>query len=241
MSVCLLAGATLSSCLKDSDSDSSDNMLFAYLTVGQQDANNIYTLYADGGGIIYPSAESVYNLTESYSGLKDVERCYFCMTYSDNDYSTDTNGEPVIRNATLKSGVKIPVDSILSVSVADSLGISQKDSLFSASEFEAFWGYRGYLTAVMDLSYTANSSGTIDPTVSLVCDSIRTDSLFLTLCYNRHAAGSAIYGVSTFIRSYTLTQFRDQIPGSDSIQVMVNLQGTSGKKCKISREDLSFR
>lgn len=237
LSVCLLMGTTLTGCLDEDDPDNSEKILYAYMTVGDQDADNVYTLYADGGGIIYPTPASVYALTESYSGLSDIERCYFGMTYQKENYSTDGNGNMIVRNATLKYGITIPVDTIMSAEMADSLKVTSSDSLYQASDWEGFWGYRGYLTATMNLGYSYNSSGTIEPTVTMVCDSIRTDSLFVTLCYNRHASVS--YGTSTFIRSYSLNRFEGKIPGTDSILVIARMKGLSGKKFKIGREDLT--
>ncbi len=238
LSVCLLAGTTLTSCL-DEENSASDRYLWAYVTVGELSADNVYTLYPDGGGVIYPSASSVYSLTGAYNGLSEYERCYIYMSYTESNYSTDADGLMVICGGTMKSGLTVAVDSVLTLEEATAAGVNAEDSIFSASALNGFWGYRGYLTAVTEVGYCYATSGAIEPTQKMVCDSIKTDSLFVSLYNNRHVTqGTPTYGTASFLRSYRLTDFQGLIPGSDSIVVKMNLAGTTGATIKIGREDL---
>lgn len=238
----MLAGVAFlsTSCLSNEESDPQAT---CYVTIDGNYPN--YKLYADGGGIITPTAESVNSLTSS-KGFGNFKRAAFGMTYKTANVTTDEiTGQTYIKDAQLTEGQLFPVNEIKTKLEAETELISSEDSTFAITEFTQVWAYNGYLTTLVRGYYSTDASGNgLYPTTNLVYDpsSLTTDAITFKMYYNRHSAQSAaIGGASSFATSYSLEDLVNIIPGSEDVKVTIQPdRGADPVTITVSRKNFKF-
>lgn len=228
------------SCLSNEESDPQAS---CYVTIEGTYPN--YQLYADGGGIITPTVESVNALTSS-KGFGNSRRAAFGMSYKTANVTTDAvTGQTYIKDAKLIEGQIFPVNNVLTKNKAEQDLISAEDSTFAISEFTQAWAYNGYLTTLIRGYYSTDASGNgIYPTTSLVYDpsSLDTDAITLIMYYNRHSQQSAaVGGASSFATSFSLDDLVDIIPGTEDVTVTIKPdRGAEPVSFKVTRKNFKF-
>lgn len=206
-----------------------------------------YTLYVDGGGIVYPTAQSIYDICGP-KGFGQNTRGAFYVNYTEDCIKVSSDGTKYIENAKLTGGLYLPVNRILTLQEADSLHLTSADSTFYINKVDNFWAYRGYLNVMVTSGYTVKNFNRIEPTFTLTynTDSIRTheNELYLKLYYNRHSDKTgASSATDQFVESFPLSDLGPMIPGNDSVLVSfeydVDVDKTRTLSMKVSRTDFS--
>lgn len=216
----------LVSCLKNDPVTSTT--ITGYFTIDGTYPN--YTLYRDGGGIIYPTPQSVADVT-SGKGLGNIHRAQIAINY-DFDQVTEPQpgqkGEVIVKNARIVGLVPIDEQNILTNETAQEKNILATDSLFDVITVYQPWYSRFYLTLPVNAYYSVNTSlqKAITPTVNLVChsDSISTNRVALNVCYNQHSKKdeSSKYYKENFLTSYNISNLLRQTPGNDTVNVVLH-------------------
>lgn len=216
----------LVSCLKNDPVTSTT--ISGYFTIEGTYPN--YTLYMDGGGIIYPTPESVSSITKG-KGFGNIHRAGMAIRY-DFDQVTEPQpgqkGEPIVKNARIEAYQELFERSILSTEAAQEKNILAADSLFDVVKATKLWYYHNYLNFEVSgfISADQNTRTEIMPSLNLVChsDSISANRLAFNACYNQHSKKDdwSHFGPYTLHTSYNITNLLRQTPGNDSINVVLH-------------------
>lgn len=226
----------LASCI--GEQEESPAYIGGYYTI-TGDMSTGYTLYQDGGGIVNPDMQTIYQQVGK-DGFANRERAYLIFSYKEENLR-DVEGGCIISGAQLMDGNYIPMGDFISVDDARDKNIVSTDSLFNVSRIVGAWVYRGYLTTTNSVQYAIKDQKEIYPTTTLVYDpaSVSDNKVSLTLCYNRHAAQTAAVGYSKDLTtSFPITDLARVVPGSDSINVTLNALGAASQTFKVGRIDL---
>lgn len=238
----LAIGTLAATCLFASCIDEEDNKHtgYGYFTItGSLVAG--YQLHQDGGGTVIPTTASVSTITngKGFEGL-EIERALLSYSYSDKDISAD---KKTIEIAEINGGSSIEVYNPLAKDQAEEKGVLEADSIFDAKSVSGIWAYRGYITIVNKSQYVLNEKkdNAVIPTFNLVYDPTEQipDQLNLTLCINEHHKKDVTpSGTSEFTNSFRLSPMLNSIPGTDSVKVSLNVQGSKAPYTfKVARKD----
>lgn len=234
MAVAMTLG--LASCVGDQEENPS--YIGGYYTISGDMATG-YTLYQDGGGIIKPDMQVIYQQVGK-TGFENHERAYLAFSYKEENIK-DVDGGCIIDGAELMTGNYIPVLKLMSVDDARDKNIISTDSLFNVSKLDGAVAYRGYLTTSMTIQPAIKDGKQVNPTATLIYDpsTVSDNKVSLTICYNRHAAKDAPVGYSgSLTASFPITDLAGVVPGNDSIDVTLNALGAASATFKIGRDDL---
>lgn len=228
--------------LASCDSGNSENTFYfdGFYTITGSNPN--YKLIEDNGTIIYPTAESVYSLTNN-QGFGSHRRIYIQAQYHQDGISIE-NGVTSVRNVTLSSISYLLESNPVSTAEAAKANINVEDSIFSIQTMQNCWVTNGYLTTIFyaPASYNPTDktlSTLINPTTNLLVetDSIADDYLVLSLLYNRHTKKDVSSTICTFGHSFDISGL--SIPGSsDSLTVKMKAQGMDSGTFRIARKQL---
>lgn len=220
----------LSSCFGD---DEPESQLTACFTV--HNSSNGAVLYMDGGNIIYPSSQSIYDLT-SGKGLGDIKRAQFSLTYTDSNVTVDSDNKVTIREAKLISGSQLPLfDIIKSTEIANSKNILENDSIDDINSINV-WAYRGYFNVMYNSNYIAKSQKAIAPSLNVIVEPNTMDprQINVRIVNNMHKTDSKdlTAGNYTFTNSYDITylQNNENLHGVDSLTLNISID-----KCKVEK------
>lgn len=228
-----IAAMLVTSCLKD---EKNDTVTFTgFFTITGSMPN--YKLIEDGGAVVYPSAESINQLTNN-KGFENYKRAQFYGTYDQNlDMTEDEKGNVTIKNAKLLGGQYIETKKVLDVDDAKNTNVLNNDSVFSILSFKQCWIANGYINTIINGQYSAKEGKAIRPTVNLLLgeNAVTENTVSLTILYNRHSSKNEnAAGTTDFINSFDITDIK--VPGNDSILVTVNVNGATPAKVKVSRK-----
>ena len=190
-----------------------------------------YKLVQDDGTIVYPKAESVYDITKA-QGFGNHKRARFYVYFHENDVKTE-NGTTVIRNAELNNGDYLIEQKLLTEAAATEAGLLKEDSIYSINNVEC-WLANGYLTSIFSAYYDQS----IYPIANLYAKSTSDNAVTFTLLYNRHTKNDSNLGEGTFPYSFDITNF--DVPGNDSITVTFEVKDKKPSSLKVSRSDFYF-
>lgn len=208
----------------------------SYYTITGTSPN--YVLLEDGGLTVYPTIESVNAITNG-KGFGNTKRVFMTCSYDVNkDRTVDAHGKPVIKNAKLLGGQTLTTTNVLNQEEATSKNILANDSIFPVLAFRNAWVANGYLTSIVTGQYSSKGSLAINPSINLYAapEDIKTNAITFTILYNRHSTKNENpAGTLDFVNCYSLAGIN--VPGSDSINVTINVNGASPRKFKVGRED----
>lgn len=232
-----MAVMALASCNKDDDGGR--RYLSAYFTIAG-DAKSGYTLYQDGGGIIKPSLESVMSMAGK-DGFGDYERAHLSVSYKDTDIKTVEGGK-IVEGAEITAGDYLPLHFPITKAEADEKKITSSDSTFSVNRLSEVWIYRGFINTIVNANTSMKDGKRISPDLNIVYDpdKVAENKIDFTVYYNRHTsketnASSAVDFASTF----PIYKMSELIPGKDSVEVTIHIEGAKPRTVKIGRADLS--
>lgn len=196
-----------------------------------------YRLIDDFGNVFYPTSESVNQITEN-QGFTD-KRIQVYGTYdAEKDVTQDESGLYTVRNVKLQGGQYIPIVKPMSTEELNKANLLSVDSMFPIERLENCWFANGYMNTIFEAKYSANGNKYIMPSVSLyaVPDKIKENAVTLEIIYNRHSSKNTMNaGTAELIYSYDISSL--QIPGSDSVNVRVEIIGAPPYTTKVSRRD----
>lgn len=228
-----ITAVVFTSCLKESDP--ADNTVTAQGYCTFEGTWPTYIAHFDGGGTATFSTEAMTRLGEKGFASK---RAWLYISFREGDATTnETTNEISIKNANIYDGELVPVAKIMTEEEMTEKNLNVEDSLFTISRIKEAWGYRGYITTVVNGSYSYVKNVGKRPTINLVYDGIEENSLKLKLCYNRHSEKNAQFGNADFNTSFSLEGLSNLIPGTDSVKVTISAKETTDKVFKISRKD----
>lgn len=192
-----------------------------------------YTCYADFGGIVKTAPTT--------TDFGKNKRAILGFNFTQENIRDTGNGN-IIENATIIGAQLIPVLNIMDKEEAELKNVCVADSSFEINSIKDLWGYRGYLTAVINGNFSANGDKGIYPSLTIVAelDSIANtpNELHLKGYYNRHTAKNvSAAGTQDFIWSFPISTVANHVTGSDSITIFLDVPGHA-KRCKISRADI---
>ena len=233
----LAAIVAFASC--DNDVESGSRYLSGYFTIAG-DAKQGYTLYQDGGGIIKPSLQSITAIAGK-DGFANNERAFLNLSYKTDDIKPTDGGE-MIAEANVMGGEYMPLHFPLTQKEADDKKVTSRDSTFSVNRISQVWAYRGFLNTLVNANVSMKDGKRIAPGMNIVYDpaKIAENKIDFTIYYNRHTsketnAGSAVDFASTF----PLYKMSELIPGKDSVEVTIHIEGAKPQTLKIGRSDLT--
>lgn len=231
----ILTGCMFTSCLEGNEEDN-EGIGQAYFTVDGNASQII--LHQDGGGTIIPTMSSFKNPADF---LKN-ERYILQYKYRVGNISADAT---TITGAEIIAGEVLDVRNPLSAEQAAERHLSDPDSIFAVSSVTHTWAYRGYLNVLSKAYYSMKDNKGIFPTYNLMYDpaDVQQNRVKFTLLYNRHSAKSttvvnspSVYEMAT---SFRLSELSNLVPGSDSIEMTINVQGVDKPSViKVGRADL---
>lgn len=228
-----IAAMVATACISDDENHTVTYSSFFTITGDKPN----YKLIDDGGVIVYPTMESVNELT-SNKGFGDNKRAQFYLTYDDElDKITDDKGVITIKNAKLVGGQYILTAKVLNTEEATNLNILTNDSIFSIQAFNQFWLANGYLTTSIRGQYSSKNGTAIRPTINLFVpnENIKENEVAITVLYNRHSSKNEnAAGISDFVNSFDMSSL--QIPGNDSVLVSLSVNGANTIKAKVARK-----
>lgn len=223
---------SVTSCLKE---ETNKNLQFSglFTILGSYPS---YKLLDDGGNSFFPTVESVNALTSS-KGFGSNKRIYLYGTYTESDVKMNSDSTHTISNAILTGGTYVLTTNVLSLDEAKDANILSNDSIFDIQRINNCWIANGYLTTSINGQYSSDGKNAILPTTNAMVDSknISENAIIFTLLYNRHSVKTtAAAGAADFLNSFDLTGIN--IPGSDSVNVQINVQGADPIKFKVARK-----
>lgn len=228
---------SLASCVEETERTSTLTGIFTI----SGNAMNGYTLYADGAGIVYPTTQSIVNITGSTSGFREgAKRGTFSIIYSENNVKKQSDGTYVIDGGRLAGGGYINVYNIMTLQQAEEKNLTAPDSTFEVTKVDVMWAYRGFLNASITAKYSVVNNNRIYPSFNVTYqpDSLAENELHLKLYYNRHTSKKDILSYSeTFTESFDLSPLADIVPGSDSVKITLDVEGCQSPTLKVSRTD----
>lgn len=226
---------TLASC-NDSDNDS---MLFTGHFVIEGSYPN-YTLYHPGNYVFHLSPSSVQQVTGG-KGFGEHKRCFFQLQFKQSDitYSDPVNktGEVTVNNAEIIQGSYVSEENPMHYTTAVDRNLTATDSIFPVEKFTDYWYHRGFLNLAVEAKYSIVNSQGVYPSMTLTYneEDITENSIVLKLLYNRHTSKDASNATGNFITAYPLDNIIYQVPGNDSIRVVVESMGGTTDEFKIGR------
>lgn len=235
----LLGGAT--SCLGNAEVNETGHYTDIFTVSGSLEDG--YLFYGDSGNDFIPSATSVYNITDN-NGFGKARRLYMYFTYNNDNIKTDpTSGKTVFKDADIQSYSVLPCKEPLSLTAADSLLVTSKDSTWDFSLNNVFLS-NGFLNVFWNGYCSVNKAGKdIRPTLQLVYDDKNeSDTVKFTVYYNRHDtlnAPSYKYP-SEMIDCFDLVPFVKSLPASDSIIMSIKTEKSNSRVAKFARKWFSY-
>lgn len=240
MSVLTILGGTTSCIDKENGEDS--QYVYDYCTILANDSSNlVYTIYSDMGYEIHPTMESVSEKTEG-KGFGNSSRGLMYFTFKREDITSPTADKVIINNAQYEFGTAIPCKEPISLRVADSLGVTNKDSIFEFTLGELSI-INGFLNAEWNGFYSIKNKKEIAPTLHLVYDEkqLNADSLNFTIYYNRHDSINAPKDNKAWNRDcFDLVNFVKSLPASDSIVIGIKTPTEKARYAKIARTKIAY-
>lgn len=231
MSVCL------TSCIDDSERTGS---LTNFFTI-TGNAMTGYTLYADGAGIVYPTMQSVKEVTGSTGFNESVRRGFFYVNYNESNVKLQSDGTQVIDGGRLVGFAPINVNNIMTQQQAEEKNLTAADSTFEVTKVVDVWAFRGFLNTSITANYSVVNNKDIYPSFNMTYqpDSLAEDELHLKLLYNRHSAKKDVLSnIYTFTESFDLAPLANIVPGSsDSVKITLDMDGSKSIDIKVSRTD----
>lgn len=238
----MLGGMT--SCLKDNDdnNDEGKQILYDYCTIITDSLDNC-TIYSDLGIEIHPTAESVDKQTDG-KGFGDNRRAWMLFTFKSEDVINQDNGKTIINNAIYQSGEMVSCKEPISLSEANTLGVTNKDSIWDFTLGNLRF-VNGFLNAFWDGYYSLDKKGkNIRPTLHLVYDEnkINSDSIHFTIYYNRHDSINAKNSNKAWdqIDCFDLVNLVKSLPASDSIVLSVKTPTGKPQTAKLPRSKVAY-
>ena len=222
----------LASC--DPGEDKSQQVLYGYFSVVGSYPN--YKFVEDGGTIVYPSPQSVADVTQG-AGFGNNKRVQFTAYFYPKDMIT-TDDVTEVNNATLQQGSVIPVDYPITMAKAEKDSINVADSIFTVKSLGSWWVSNGYLTTNFIANYSVVNSAAIVPTTKLCLTSISDNAINFTLYYNRHTKKDTEYSEANFTYSFDITNI--SVPGNDSVTVTFDTEGIKSSYLKIPRSAFNY-
>lgn len=221
------------SCLKENENNNKTSFM-AFFTITGTSPN--YVLIDDAGNTFYPTIASVNAIT-SNKGFADTKRAQLYGNYVETDVTTNADGTRAIKNAELTGGISVVTSNAMTISEAKDANLLNNDSIFDVSQLGRCWIGNGYLTTIYTAQYSAASGKAIVPTANIVVDTdnIKDNEVTFTMLYNRHSSKNVSAAGSTdFVNSVDISKI--QIPGKDTVTVIINAQGTDPYKYKVARK-----
>lgn len=229
--------AVATACMNDNDTEQIASFS-TYFTITGATPN--YVLLADDGTTVYPTIESV-NAISNGKGFGSNKRAFLSCSYDVNkDRTFDAHGNVVLKNAKLLGGQFITTSKVLSKEEVEKQNLLDNDSIFPVQSFRNFWVANGYLTSIVNGLFSAKGSTAINPSINLYVapENIKENAISFTILYNRHSSKNENpAGALDFINSYSLAGIN--VPGSDSINITISVNGASSQKLKVGRKDFN--
>ncbi|MEG1684606.1 MAG: hypothetical protein RR319_01480 [Bacteroides sp.] len=188
-----LMAVTFTSCLKDENSKPTG---LVFVTI-ENDYGFNCTFYADGGGILKPSAASI----AQFAALKDMKRALIQYSYQDGFTPTAETTEFLIDVLAYQeirwSNVKIlptedPQDTLRINN--DSIQSFVDNSLFFDDKYCSAYAYRGYVNLVTSFKYESRISPYISMAYNPEKDIVKgatKDTLFMKLYFDNRSKDPA--------------------------------------------------
>lgn len=227
-----LSSILLSACIGGGDDDP---MSYIYSSFTIKPTSNGVAMYMDGGGIVYPTAESINEITQN-KGFGDVKRAFFQIQYDQSLVTDNGDGTGTFKGVKLLSGNSIPTTYAMTREDALSKNVLVEDSIFGCSDITNLWVYRGYLNVGYKTTYYAKSGGGYHvPTSNIIIeqDPANVRNLDITFVVNKHSKkGDRAIGEAEIVNSFDITQFSHLFPvsGFDSINYNIHYIIENGLK-----------
>lgn len=236
-SLAMIAMVCLTSC--ENLVDSMKHYYAGYFTISGN-VEEGYTLYQDGGGIVKPSLQSIIDVAGK-DGFADNERVFLALSYRTADIKPCDGGEMLV-DAEVLRGECMPLHFPLSKQEADQQMITQPDSIFSVNSILHVWAYRGFINTLINANVSEKNGKHVAPGVNIVYepDKIAANKIEFTIYYNRHTSKETDAFVDAdFVSTFPIYEMRELIPGNDSVEITLHVDGANPKTFKIGRDDLT--
>lgn len=226
----------LGSCLKNSDDDNT-RYVSGYFTI-DGNANDGYTLYQDGGGILKPSTMHLLNEIGK-DGFGKNERAMLYFSFEEKNLTPYEDGI-MITEAEIQSGKYLPLVMPISAAEAEEKGQVQSDSSFAINQFSNIWIYRGYVNVTINANASIKGDQLVAPLVNMVYDpeKIADNKIDFTVLYNRRTGKETNSTAIEISNSFPIYKMADMIPGNDSVSITIHAEGAKPKDLKIARVNL---
>lgn len=235
----ILTSVSLFSCKKEDSFSSTYTMSFP-ATLVQNDGK--YTAYVDKEGIIYLTEESVQNANQESYPLSETKRATLLVSYDYQDYVYEDK-TPIVKKAELITYAPIPTSKVY---VAEPTSEEDKkvvedalnpDSIHQINSVYDEYAYLGYF----NLDFTAMCNNSVEPKVTLLCDSVKNNEMYVRLLFNNHSVSDPKKELNRYFYSFEMSSI--QVPGYDSITVNLGVYNNNTKPVysqkKIGRGDVS--
>lgn len=221
---------------------SEENNLMTVFGTIQGNKDKGYTIYRDGGGIITPITSSVTSAAgEETEITKLSSRAVLYISYLSENIKDLGNDTFNLDGVHVQGGVIMPVVKPMTLEEAAKAKVTVADSVFKVNRFSGIWGYRGYMTTIINAN-VFRGNGAKTPSFNLIYnpEQNKENELDLTLVYNRHCSQEAeVSGSVDFYFSYDISSLAKLPAGRDSVKINVNIAGAETQTFKIGREDFS--
>ncbi len=127
-----------------------------------------YTIYRDGGGIITPITSSVTSAAgEETEITKLSSRAVLYISYLSENIKDLGNDTFNLDGVHVQGGVIMPVVKPMTLEEAAKAKVTVADSVFKVNRFSGIWGYRGYMTTIINAN-VFRGNGAKTPSFNLI-------------------------------------------------------------------------
>lgn len=201
------------------------------------------TVWMDRGGWITLTDSSIIN-TMGEEGFSGLRRAIIFFDYKVNNLTYGDDHLVIIKDADLLACKSIPICPyyVPGRSEADDIAIdqaSQPDCIGPIHTLGDVYVSVGYL----NIHFAAMGDPMVLPTLTLVCDSVKSDEVFFRMLYNNHATSMSQTSLYLYLYSYPMSVLKES-GVADSITL--HLSGYVGDNPqyetlkRVARTDLSY-
>ena len=231
ISLCLFTG-----CLNDDDELTSEHTVSVPATLSPLSTGEC-AAWVDEGGKIMLTAESVQKVMSNRTLANTRRAVVYCRFDDKNKTTNPADGTTLVTKAELIMSMKIPVYPMYTPGKSEKddeviANATKPDSINQIFKVNDLYAYRGFVT----IDYSAQCDPNIEPALTMVCDSIKENEVFVHMLFNTHGTTSS--SNNNYLFSYDLQSI--EVAGKDEVQF--HFYGLIGnKKCqqdlKVSRQN----